>query len=299
MGNTEVAAIALALLSALMFAITFILVKAGVGAASSFTALWITLSVNVALLWGWSLLTRGWQFSNWWEWRHFVMAGMFAPLLGRLFQFQGMARLGASITTPLTLTHPVVTIFLAMAFLDETATLPSLLGAGLVLLGSLVVGAQGSHGASVGLGEASRFHLIFPLAASLAYGVSVVFRKVGIDTGTDAVTASAVTTTASWLFASLYLLLSGDLGGIRCSGRELCFFMLAGLFSSLGPVFLYLALQHGSLIIVSPLAATTPLFVLLTSYLFLRGEEIINRWVFLGTLATVLGVNITTFFGLE
>ncbi|SDL40193.1 Uncharacterized membrane protein [Modicisalibacter muralis] len=298
MAEIDITAIALALLSALMFAITFLLVRVGVGAASSFTALWITLSVNVVLLWSWSLWTTGWQFGDWWQWRHFVLAGMFAPLLGRLFQFQGMARLGANITTPLTLTHPVVTIVLALLFLDATATLPGLLGAGLVLLGSLVVGAQSGRDAAVGLGQASRLHLLFPLAASLSYGVSVVFRKLGIDAGTDAVTASAVTTTASWLFASLYLLASGANGDIRCSRREFGFFALAGLFSSLGPVFLYLALRHGNLIVVAPLAATTPLFVLLISCAFLRGSEIINRWVVLGTLATVLGVNIVTFFGL-
>lgn len=298
MAEIDIAAIALALLSALMFAITFLLVRIGVGAASSFTALWITLSVNMVLLWGWSLLTRGWQFSDWWQWRHFALAGLFAPLLGRLFQFQGMARLGANITTPLTLTHPVVTIVLALLFLDATATLPGLLGAGLVLLGSLIIGAQSGRGAAVGLGQAPRLALLFPLAASLAYGVSVVFRKLGIDAGTDAVTASAVTVTASWLFASLYLLASGGHGGIRCSRRELGFFVLAGLFSSLGPVFLYLALRHGSLVVVAPLAATTPLFVLLISGAFLRGSEVINRWVVLGTLATVLGVSSVIFFGL-
>lgn len=298
MAEIDVTAIALALLSALMFAITFLLVKVGVGASSSFTALWITLSINVALLWSWSLLTQGWQFGDWWQWRYFVIAGLFAPLLGRLFQFQGMARLGANITTPLTLTHPVVSIILAMLFLDATATLPGLLGAGLVLLGSLIVGAQSGRGAAVGLGEASRLHLLFPLAASLAYGTSVVFRKIGIDAGTDAVTAAAVTTTASWLLVSLYLLLSGARGGIRCSRRELGFFVLAGLFSSLGPVFLFLALRHGSLIVVAPLAATTPLFVLLASCAFLRDTEIVNRWVVFGTLTTVLGVNIVIFFGL-
>jgi len=79
----------LALLSALMFAITFLLIRVGVDAASSFTALWITLSVNVTLLWSWSLLTKGWQFGDWREWHYFVMAGLFAPLLGCLCSGHG------------------------------------------------------------------------------------------------------------------------------------------------------------------------------------------------------------------
>jgi uncharacterized membrane protein len=88
--------IGMALLSALMFALTFVFVRVGVKSASTTTALWLTLFVNVVFLWGWSLLVYGWQFEQWWEWRYFFLSGVFAPLLGRLFQFQGMAKLGAN-----------------------------------------------------------------------------------------------------------------------------------------------------------------------------------------------------------
>ena len=290
--------IGMALLSALMFALTFVFVRVGVKSASTTTALWLTLFVNVVFLWGWSLLVYGWQFEQWWECRYFFLSGVFAPLLGRLFQFQGMAKLGANITTPLTLTHPVISVVLAILFLGEEVTNLGLLGALMVVLGSVVVGAQGGQNPTRSLQNVSRIYLLLPLVASLSYGISIVFRKIGIDIGSDAVTAAAVTCTSSWFFSTLYVLFTGAVGEIHCSRRELGFFVLAGIFSSLGPVLLYAALQFEGLVVIAPLAATTPLFVLLVSYVLIRADEIFTPQVVAGTVATVAGVILVTTYGL-
>jgi len=290
--------IGMALLSALMFALTFVFVRVGVKSASTTTALWLTLSINVVFLWGWSLLVYGWQFEQWWAWRYFFLSGVFAPLLGRLFQFQGMAKLGANITTPLTLTHPVISVALAILFLGEKVTNLGLLGALMVVLGSVVVGAQGGQSSTRSLQNVSRIYLLLPLVASLSYGISIIFRKIGIDIGSDAVTAAAVTCTSSWFFSTLYVLFTGSVGEIRCSRREFGFFVLAGIFSSLGPVLLYAALQFEGLVVIAPLAATTPLFVLLVSYVFIRADEIFTPQVIAGTVATVAGVILVTTYGL-
>ncbi len=296
--SSELIAVTLSLTSALMFAFTFTLVRVGVKTASSETALWLTLSINVVFLWGWSLVGYGWQFGDWWQWRYFFIAGIFAPLLGRLFQFLGMAKLGSNITTPLTLTHPVVTLVLAMAFLGETLTTLGLFGALLVIIGSVVVGSQGGKNETASLRAVPKTYLLLPMVASFSYGISMVFRKVGIDIGTDAVTAAAVTTTTSWFFASLYTGVTGRFKQIRCTRKELRFFILAGIFSSLGPVLLYFSLQYADLVVVAPLASTTPLFVLLMSYIFLRADEIFTTRVVMGTIATVLGVMMVTVYGI-
>jgi DME family drug/metabolite transporter len=293
------------LLSSLMFAATFVLVKIGVKNSSSLAALWVTLSTNVVFLWGWSFLKDDWQFTELWEWRYFVLAGIFAPLLGRLFQFLGMASLGANITTPLTLTHPLFTVVLAIFFLGEDVDLAVLPGIGFVLLGAAFLGSQsGRQGVPSSIGS-SRWYLFLPLAASLSYGVSVIFRKIGIDNGTDAVVAAAVTTTTSWVLLANYLVVSKAIHGVSrpvntavCGHGEYFIFVVSGLFSSLGPVFLYMALQGGSLSVVAPLASTTPFFVLLITATFMRGEDVVNRWVVLGTVSTVMGVGSIVYFGM-
>nr|WP_255760146.1 EamA family transporter [Halomonas desiderata] len=287
--------ILLSLASSLMFACTFVLIKMAGQASSSLAALWVTLTTNVGFLWAWSLLREKGSVTPSGEWQYFVLAGIFAPLLGRLFQFQGMAKLGANITTPITLTHPIFTVLLAVVFLGESLGGGALFGVFLVLVGSILLGLQSGQGSMECAGAPKQF-LLLPLAASLAYGVSVVFRKVGIDMGSDAVTAAAVTTSTSWLLFAIYLVAYRPSGVFRCKSQELAKFVAAGVFSSLGPVFLYMALQVGRVSVVAPLASTTPFFVLLVTGLYMRNDEVFNRWVVLGTIFTVLGVALIVSF---
>ncbi|HDZ46301.1 hypothetical protein LCGC14_0085960 [marine sediment metagenome] len=287
------------LLSAFMFGATFVVVRIGVHNASTMTSIWISLTVNVILLWGWSVVVYGLPALDWWQWRYFILAGLFAPLLGRTFQFMGMARLGANITTPITLTHPLVTMMIAVSILREPISGTVFLGAGLVLSGSTILGMQRqkpTSGQPVPL-RPPKVWLLFPIAASLCYGISVVFRKLGIDEGMEAVTAAALTATASWLLISVFGIGSRRLLEIRCSKIEFGYLVAAGVFSSLGPVFLFTALRHGELIVVAPLAATTPLFVLVGTYWFIKDGELFTPGVISGTLATVIGVAVITVFG--
>lgn len=285
------------LCSAMMFAGTFILLGVGAPRVSALAAMWLTLSVNVLLLWSWSLIRHGTQFEHWWSWRYFALAGLFAPVMGRLFQFLGMARLGANITTPITLTHPLVTLLISFALFDEAVTFWGVAGGVLVLGGSIAVATQGRV-IDTGLAALrQRRLLLYPLAASLAYGISVVFRKIGIELGSDAITAAAVTTTTSWLLVTAYGVLPFRLHSVRCSRAELAYLLGAGILSSLGPVFLFMALQRGSILIVAPLATTTPLFVLLATWSVARDTEVFTRPVVAGTLATVIGISLLTTLG--
>tara|TARA_R110002124_G_scaffold76706_1_gene205418 strand:- start:175 stop:1071 length:897 start_codon:yes stop_codon:yes gene_type:complete len=290
--------ILLSLASALMFAVTFVLVKITGQNVSSLAALCVTLTTNVVTLWGWSLLSAQESISISIEWGYFAIAGIFAPLMGRFFQFQGMAKLGANITTPLTLTHPVVTVLFAVIFLGETLRIEIIVGVLMVLFGSLLLGAQnGNHPKNVS--EVSKKYLLFPLAASFTYGVSVVFRKAGIDIGTDAVTAAAVTTTSSWLVLSIYLVAFRPAHALILCHTEFVTLVIAGIFSSIGPVLLYMALQKGHIAIIAPLAATTPFFVLLITFLFMRDNETFSVWIIIGTLFTVLGSSFMAYIGMS
>ena len=50
-----------------------------------------------------------------------------------------------------------------------------------------------------------------------------------------------------------------------------------------------MALANGRVVIVSPIVATTPLFSLLISLIFLRGKEQLTGKTILGTLSVVAG----------
>lgn len=127
----------------------------------------------------------------------------------------------------------------------------------------------------------------------------MVFRKAGIDIGTNAVTAAAVTNTSSWLVLSIYLVAFRPAHAfIRCH-TEFIILVIAGIFSSIGPVLLYMALQKGHIAIIAPLAATTPFFVLLVTFLFVRDNETFSVWIIIETFITVLGSSFMAYIGMS
>lgn len=287
-----------ALLSSLIFAFTFVLVKSGTKRTSSTAALWLTLSINTFVLGFWALLIVDFYEFRLLDWWHFIIAGIFAPLLGRFFQFLGMARLGSNITTPLTLTHPLVSIMLALLFMGEATTTLGLIGAFLVLAGSIIIGLQSSSLAN-GLPRNKKVNisLMYPLAASFSYGTSIALRKAGASVSTDPIVAAAITTVTSWLIASLFILPRKSTVFKFFNIKDFNVLAVAGVISSFGPIFLMLALKEGSLVIVAPLAATTPLFTLIISYFLIRKDEVFNRWIVVGTFSSFVGICLSTVYG--
>lgn len=287
-----------ALLSSLIFAFSSVLVKIGTKHTSSLAALWLTLTINVLVLGTWALFKVDFHNFSLWDWRHFIVAGVFAPLLGRFFQFLGMAHLGANITTPLTLTHPLITILLALLFMGEETTFLGLLGAFLVLVGSIAVGLQGSSVPNTfyKTGKIS-IYLLYPFAAAFSYGLSVALRKAGITSSTDLIVATAITITTSWTIASLFILPKKLDTFIPFDPNDLAILIIAGFLYSFGPLLLLIALEKGNLIVVAPLTATTPLFSLIITYLLIRKEEIFNRWIVFGTCSSFAGICLSITFG--
>jgi DME family drug/metabolite transporter len=90
------------------------------------------------------------------------------------------------------------------------------------------------------------------------------------------------------------MLASGPRGIYACRGRELVYLVCAGITENAGVFFTILALTSGAVSVVMPLTATTPIFVLLLSLVFLRGVEVLTARVVAGTVLIVVGVGLIT-----
>jgi uncharacterized membrane protein len=108
------------------------------------------------------------------------------------------------------------------------------------------------------------------------------------------VVGSAVNATTALVAFTVFLLLSGQRDAIAWRGRGLGYFVAAGLLENAAVLLTILALSLGAVSVVVPLTGAAPIFVLLLSPLFLRGVEILNRRVVLGTVLIVLGVYLIT-----
>lgn len=282
-------AVVLAVVAAFFYAASTILVRAGIRESNSLVAMFVSLTVNLVCLWL-VVFTFTDVRIDLWRWRYFILAGLFAPGVGRLLNYAGIDRVGVNIAAPIVYANPLFSVTAAILLLGERLSPVGLFGGLLVIVGGGLVGSERG-------GETLSFkwyHLLLPVGAALLYGSSHVIRKVGIDLVGSPLIAAAVTISTSWLLAAAYVLGTGV--EIDPDRRELTFFSLAGLASSVAIPTLYLALQTGLVVVVTPLMNLSPLFILALSFLFFRGEEIFSARILVGTLTVVVGITLLTLY---
>lgn len=217
----------------------------------------------------------------------FVLAGLIGTVAGRLLRFAAIDRVGASVSAAIINLSPFISAALAIVVLGERVTPPVLAGTAVIVVGTALLSASGRQ-----VGFRPRY-LLLPLLAATCFGVVMVLRKVALaDTGP--MVGFAVNVTAGLVAYTAYLVASGRLEIMRCGGRSLAHFVVAGLTDNLGVFLTLAALQGGAVSVVAPLAGVSPIFMLLLSWLFLRGIERLTARVVVGTLLVVLGVYLVT-----
>jgi drug/metabolite transporter (DMT)-like permease len=279
-------AIAVALLATVFYALSSNLVRAGMGNSRTVGALFVSLTVNLVVLWTASLLLFDVSVDLW-QWRYFIAAGALAPVVARFFNYSGIDKLGVNVSTPLTFMYPFVSIVIAVPLLGERLPPAGLLGGAFVVFGGVVLALPDEETA---IHIDDRKFLLLPLAAALLYGTSHVLRKVGIDLVTSPVIAAAVTATTSWVLLAGYLGVTRSFDLVRVNRREALLFGAAGLVTSVAIPLLYLAFSLGSVVLVTPITNVSPLFVLVFSYVLYRDGEPFTRRVVGGTGLIVLGL---------
>lgn len=292
MSNAVMFGVVLALASAACFAAQMTLTASSLRAVSASAVLWITTALNFIAVSAWAVATGGGRLTSA-AWLTLLLAGIFAPLLGRIFQVRGLAALGSNISTPILMTHPAVTIALSITWLGETPSATTVAGGVLVIAGSMVVASQGLVRAGAhrtfSLGAAS-----LPALGALTYGVSMIFRKIAMMGGADPATAAAATIAPSWVAYTGYWALLRRPEAFRCRRKDLPLLIWSSAFASIAAVLWFSSIKFAPLAVIAPLAATAPLFALIFTYLFFRSAERFSGAVLLGTAVSVLGVVLTT-----
>ena len=133
----------------------------------------------------------------------------------------------------------------------------------------------------------------FSLGAAVAYGTSQVLMRQSVSDLAPPLAGSFIALTFGTLgFALLSMRSLGGRGEHFWRGAS--FFAAAGVFSAMGVLLLFIALSRGEVVLVSPVAATNPLFTLVMAAVLLRGMERITVRVAAGALLVVAGVIVLT-----
>lgn len=216
----------------------------------------------------------------------FLAAGIIGPFFGRLFLYKGIERVGAAISSTLYEDKPLFSVLAAVLILGERLTLAVLLGVLLMMAGTIIVSLERSGGKIDR--HWSKRDLLFPLAAGGCYGISHVFRKIGLNISPTPMVGVMVQNIGA--IASIPLLtFSGRSWGQILSRSKVAWgvFSLVGLLQITAQWSLFKALEFGTVVIVSPLSSMSTFFVLLLTLIFLRAQERITLKILVGAIFMV------------
>jgi drug/metabolite transporter (DMT)-like permease len=207
----------------------------------------------------------------------FLLAGLLQPGVGQLFATAAIRETGSSRASMAFGTAPLVAVAIALVFLGEPVSVPLLVGAALIVVGSVELARERdrpAHLRRIGLAYA------FVTVVLFASRDNVVRSLAKTSSAPPAVAACAA------LLGGLALL--AFVTRPRISRRWLPF-VPAGICFGLSYVAVFEAFYRGRVSVVSPLVATEALAGVLLSVLFFRHTELVGRRLALGAVLIVAG----------
>ena len=270
--------------AALCFSIAHIFIRRGLVGSNAMTGSFISLSMSAAILW--LLLPFFAPLSALWTPVSlvFVMAGIFAPGIGRTLSYVGIEKIGVARSVPIANSSPIFASVFAVVFLAEAWVPQNILGTLLVISGVIILSV-----AKPAQGEWRKLDVIYPLIGAMAFGASAILRKAGLGYVDIPVMAAAVTAGSAALFSLALLQFRGGKEAFKLTRRSAAWLFTAGLVNTAAMLSVFYALSHGKVVIVEPLVSSNPVLTLLLTAIFLRDLEAINMRVIIGALLTVTG----------
>ncbi|MBM2805938.1 MAG: hypothetical protein HW419_3831 [Deltaproteobacteria bacterium] len=270
--------------AALCFSISHILIRRGLVDSNAMTGSFISLSMSAVILWlavpFFVPLSALWNPAA----LIFVVAGIFAPGIGRTLSYVGIEKIGVSRSVPIANSSPIFASIFAVVFLAEAWVLQNVIGTLLVIGGVIVLSM-----AKPAQGEWRKIDVIYPLIGALAFGASTTLRKAGLGFINAPLLAAAVTAGSAAIFSFTLLQIRGGKKAFKLTRRSAAWLFPAGVFNTAAMLSVFFALSHGKVVIVEPLVSSNPVTTLLLTSIFLRDVESLTLRVILGAALTVTG----------
>jgi drug/metabolite transporter, DME family len=273
----------IALASALSYAFCIISARLGLRYSNGTTVTYVSLLVHTSVLWP-IVFVRGVPSVAPLALVLFLAAGSLQPAI-RLFTYTGIAKIGAARSYALRASAPLFSAVLAIAFLGEKTTPPIAAGT-LAIVGGIFLTSWESGGKRV-----RWLDLALPVCAAMLAGIAQPIRRHALGIANEPLFFAAIVGAISLVWYVMYLALPSTEKPVW-NRRSLVPFISAGLFETLGIWLSIAALSQGTVVVVTPLLSTSPVWVLLISAIFLRHLERVTWKIVAGTLAVVAGTMI-------
>jgi DME family drug/metabolite transporter len=279
--------IVLALLSSVSFSLSQILTRKNLDKSNSlYISLTLTIMGNI-ILWPLALAFTDLNTVNPTGLLFFVVAGLLAPGIARLFYVKGVETVGISANASIFATYPIYTSIIAILLLGETLTIENWVGLACTIAGVIFVGRtlnNKSH--KMTTKKAS----VVPIVGSLALAFSQIIRKDGLNLYNEPLLGVALGYTTALIVYILVAMFSRNSNITAFSRQDLKLFWKPGVGIAAGWLLSFLALSKEMVSIVTTILQTELLFILLFSYLFLRQLEKLSLKLAASAALIVIGV---------
>jgi drug/metabolite transporter, DME family len=231
-----------------------------------------------------------------------ALSGVVHFSLGRTWAYRSIQLLGANRSNVVTSLSPIATVALAILILKETLSPIQVLGVAFTVAGPLLLllkeetisesshTKSGSHGKGVDA-RTLLLGILYGAGAALFWGSSAVFIKFGLQEGGSPIIGSLIAYAGASLVTSPSFLVNA--GNRRelfdQGGKPLLVAVCSGLTTAVAQLLRYVSFQYGSVIVVSLMLRTQPIWVILFSFVFIRQHESFSRWVFLSNGMIIIG----------
>jgi uncharacterized membrane protein len=248
--------------------------------------------VGLFILWPLAIVVTDFSSVNFIGIALFGVGGLLTPGLVRLFYYNGLKKLGASVNSSIFSIYPLYTALFAVIFLSEFLSPQNFLGILLIALGVIVVELNFRN--ANGRGKPFAGSLVFPVLGGLMLGISAIIRKAALDIFNAPVLGVAVAYTFTFLLYTTVIATSKNTRKELSLRRDTRLFWLAGVGQALSWILSFYALSLEKVSIITPLLSVEPLFVVMLAAVYMREQERVSFKLVTGMILTFVGVVLIT-----
>jgi DME family drug/metabolite transporter len=274
----------IALCAAIAYALSFIFAKRGMRHSTPITITFVSLLLQTTVLFTIAFAITDIPEIPTFIFAIFVIAGVLQAVVRQL-TYIGIEKIGAARSGPIRASVPLWSATLAIIFLGERMTTAIALGTLLIFAGIVLI----SWRADEGIKDFRPWYVIAPLLAAILGGVVYPLRRYALRFSDEPIYFGAIVGVVGLLCTSLYIAVPATKERLVWHRQSIGYFIAGGGFESLGLLLVLYALTYGPVIVVTPLTATLPLWVVLGSKLFLHDLEKITPRIIAGAALVVAG----------